>query len=263
MKVLATLLLLSYTKLQRTVVTILSFTTLRYPDGGVRHVWLYDPNAEFFKREHFYLGIAGILVLFFLIIPYTLCLAFFQQLQACSGRRLFQWVNKLKPVFDSYAGPYKDRYRFWTGMLLVARTLLLVLFTANAEASVNLNSLIILLVSGFLLLGNANGAYKKQPCNFLESFFYLLLVAFAGSIFYANHKNSSIRVVEDTFFGLSLIVSLAILGYHFLCRSVGVVMGAHQCGPGGGDGCISVWGCMVMGAHQCGSGDGCSSVLGW
>ena len=74
-KVLATLLLLSYTKLQRTVVTILSFTTF---DGTVRHVWLYDANVEFFKGKHLYLGIAGILVLVFLIVPYTLCLAFFQ-----------------------------------------------------------------------------------------------------------------------------------------------------------------------------------------
>ena len=169
MKVLATLLLLSYTKLQRTVVTILSFTTLEYPDGTVRHVWLYDANVEFFKGKHLYLGIAGILVLVFLIVPYTLCLALFQQLQACSGHRLFQWVNKLKPVFDSYAGPYKDKYRFWTGMLLVARTLLLILFTTNTEASIEFSSLIILVVSGFLLLANSNGAYKKLACNFLES----------------------------------------------------------------------------------------------
>ena len=66
-KVLATLLLLSYTKLQQTVVTILSFTTLEYPDGTVRHVWLYDANVEFFKWKHLYLGIAGILVLVFLM----------------------------------------------------------------------------------------------------------------------------------------------------------------------------------------------------
>ena len=85
------------TKLQRTVVT--SFLhTLECPDGTVRHVWLYNANVEFFKGKHLYLGIAGILVLVFLIVPYTLCLAFFQQLQACSGHRLFQWVNKLKPV---------------------------------------------------------------------------------------------------------------------------------------------------------------------
>jgi len=118
-KVLATLLLLSYTKLQRTVVTILSFTKLEHPSGRIQYVWLYDANLEFFKGKHLYLGIAGILVLVFLITPYTLCLTFFQQLQAISGRRFFQWVNKLKPVFDSYAGPYKDKYRFWTGMLLV------------------------------------------------------------------------------------------------------------------------------------------------
>ena len=52
-------------------------------------MWLYDANVEFFKGKHLYLGIAGILVLVFLIVPYTLCLAFFQQLQACSGHRLF------------------------------------------------------------------------------------------------------------------------------------------------------------------------------
>ena len=103
-KVLATLLLLSYTKLQQAVVTIMSFTWLDYPLDG-HYVWLYDANLEFFKGKHLYLGIAGILVLVFLIVPYTLCLAFFQQLQACSGHRLFRWVNKLKPVFDSYAGP--------------------------------------------------------------------------------------------------------------------------------------------------------------
>ena len=217
-KVLATLLLLSYTKLQRTVVTILSFTTLEYPDGTVRHVWLYDANVEFFKGKHLYLGIAGILVLVFLIVPYTLCLVFFQQLQACSGHRLFQWVNKLKPVFDSYAGPYKDKYRFWTGMLLVARTLLLILFTTNTEASIEFSSLIILVVSGFLLLANTNGAYKKLACNFLESFFYLQLVVFTGSLLYLNNNHGNITAVADTSFGLSLIVFLAVLGYHSLCR---------------------------------------------
>ena len=214
--VLATLLLLSYTKLQRTVVTILSFTTLQYPDGTVRHVWLYDANVEFFKGNHLYLGIAGILVLVFLIVPYTLCLAFFQQLQACSGHRLFQWVNKLKSVFDSYAGPYKEKYRFWTGMLLVARTLLLILFTTNTEASIDFSSLIIFILSGFLLLANTNGTYKKLPCSFLESFFYLQLVVFAGSLLYVNNNHGNITAIADTSFGLSLVVFLAVLGCHSL-----------------------------------------------
>ncbi len=219
-RVLATILLLSYTKLQRTVVTILSFTWLEYPDGVVRYVWLHDPNVEFFKGKHLYLGIAGILVFVFLIVPYTLCLAFFQQLQACSGRRLFQWVNKLKPVFDSYAGPYKDKYRFWTGMLLVVRTLLIVLFTANTAGSTEVNLLIISVVSCTLLLANSNGAYEKWPYNFLESFFYLQLAVFAGAAFYTRSAdiNGDIKVIADTSISLSIAVFLAIVGYHVFCR---------------------------------------------
>ena len=217
-KVLATLLLLSYTKLQRTVVTIMSFTRLEYPGGVVRYVWLYDANLEFFKGKHLYLGIADILVLVFLIVPYTLCLTFFQQLQACSGHRLFQWVNKLKPVFDSYAGPYKDKYRFWTGMLLVVRTLLIILFTINTAGSVDINLLIISVVSFALLMAHSNGTYKKGPYNYLESFFYLQLGVFAVALSYANSHDGSITAVADTSFGLTLAIFLAVVGYHFLHR---------------------------------------------
>ena len=219
-QVLATLLLLSYTKLQRTVVSILSFTSLEYPDSVVRYVWLYDANVEFFKGKHLYLGIAGILVLIFLIVPYTLCLAFFQQLQACSGHRLFQWVNKLKPVFDAYAGPYKDKYRFWTGMLLIVRTLLIILFTINTAGSIEINLLIILVVSCILLLANSNGVYKKWPYNFFESFFYLQLVVFAGAAFYtrSTNINGGITAIADTSIGLSLTVFLAVVGCHVFCR---------------------------------------------
>ena len=192
-QVLATLLLLYYTKLQRTVVTILSFTSLEYPDGELRYVWLYDANVEFFKGKHFYLGIAGILVLFFLIVPYTLCLAFFQQLQACSGHRLFQWVNKLKPVFDAYAGPYKDKYRFWTGMLLIVHTLLIIFFAINTAGSNEVNLLIKSVVSCILLLANSNALYTKNT-------------------------NGGITAVADTSIGLSLTVFLAVVGYHVFCR---------------------------------------------
>ena len=213
-QVLATLLLLSYTKLQRTVITIMSFTTLEYPDGVARYVWLYDANVEFFRGKHLFLGLASILVLVFLIVPYTLCLVFFQQLQACSGHRLFQWVNKLKPVFDSYAGPYKDKYRFWTGMLLVVRTLLIILFTINTSGSADFNLLTIAVVSLVLAMIHADGAYKKLPYTYLESFFYLQLGMFAVGTAYARHNHSNITAVVDTSIGLSLAVFLVIVGVH-------------------------------------------------
>ena len=217
-KVLATLFLLSYTKLQRTVVTIMSFTSLEYPSGEVRYVWLYDANVEFFKGKHLYLGIAGILVLVFLIVPYTLCLAFFQQLQACSGHRLFHWVNRLKPLFDSYAGPYKDKYRFWTGMLLVVRTVLIVIFTVNIAGSIEFDLLVILVASSALAWAHSNAICKKWPYNYLESFFHLQLVIFAASMFYASCNHCNIMAVAYTSIGMSLIVFLAVIGYHIHSR---------------------------------------------
>ena len=217
-KVLATLLLISYTKLQRTVVTIMSFTSLEYPSGEVRYVWLYDANVEFFKGKHLYLGIAGILVLVFLIVPYTLCLAFFQQLQACSGHRLFHWVNRLKPLFDSYAGPYKDKYRFWTGMLLVVRTVLIVLFTINIAGSIEFDLLVILVVSSVLAWAHSNPICKKWPYNYLEALYHLQLVIFAASMLYVRCNHGNTVVVTYTSIGMSLVVFLAVIGYHIVCR---------------------------------------------
>ena len=75
-KVLATLLLLSYTKLQRTLVTIFSFTTLKYSSGVVHYVWLYDANVQYLKGKHLILFMAGVLVLLGLILPYMVNLKF-------------------------------------------------------------------------------------------------------------------------------------------------------------------------------------------
>ena len=217
-KVIATPLLLFYTKLQRTIVTIISLTILQYSNGVVRYVWLYDGNVEYFKGKHLYLGIAGIFVLVFIVLPYALCLTFFQQLQACSGHRLFRWVNRLKPVFDAYAGPYKDKYRFWTGMLLLVRTLLIAIFSIKYTGSVETTMLIIIAVSGALLIAQSNGIYKKWPCNFLEAFFYVQLIAFAAGIVYAMHNNLNVTIVADTSIGVTMIVLLAVLGYHVMGR---------------------------------------------
>ena len=220
LKVLATLLLLSYTKLQRTVVTIFSFTSLKYPGGATRYVWLYDANVEFLTNKHLYLYIAGMLVLVALILPYTLSLALFQQLQACSGRRAFRWVNKLKPIFDSYAGPYKDRYRVWMGLLLAARTILIVLLSANISDSPDFSLFVIGTTSSLLLLvmASSGGVYRKWSHNLLESFFHLQLVVFAGGITYASHNRGSIAAAAYYSYGSSLLAFLVIVGHRLFAR---------------------------------------------
>ena len=50
---LATLLLLSYTKLLQTSIRILSFAVLTYPDGSWELVWLPDASVKYFWGKHF------------------------------------------------------------------------------------------------------------------------------------------------------------------------------------------------------------------
>jgi len=138
-RALATLFLLSYAKLQRTIITIASFTFLTYPNGTDIPVWLYDGNVPYLSAKHLPLFITGILALVCLAIPYTVVLVFIQCLLKTHARCL-HWIRRLKPVLDAYTGPYKDKYRFWTGMLLVVRSILFVIFAFNVlcDSSVNL-----------------------------------------------------------------------------------------------------------------------------
>ena len=50
--VLATLILLSYTKILQNVIMSLSFTELEYPDYTTQYVWMFDGNLGYFKGRH-------------------------------------------------------------------------------------------------------------------------------------------------------------------------------------------------------------------
>ena len=74
---LATLILLSYTKLLCTIIAAFSFTRLEYPDGSLETVWLFDTNIPYLQGKHIALSIAAFLVLL-LGLLYTLLLFFTQ-----------------------------------------------------------------------------------------------------------------------------------------------------------------------------------------
>ena len=76
-KVLATLFLLSYTKLLNTIINALSYVTLSYPDGSQKPVWLYDGNVGYLSGKHIPLFLMACLMLLFfcaaLHSPLNLC----------------------------------------------------------------------------------------------------------------------------------------------------------------------------------------------
>ena len=92
---LATLVLLSCTKILRTLITVFYVTYLEYPTYN-RSVWLYDANVDYFGGKHIPLFIVAILVFLFLFLPYTLLLLFGQWLPVVSHLRFFSWVNSAR-----------------------------------------------------------------------------------------------------------------------------------------------------------------------
>ena len=157
-----------------------------------------------------YLFVAAAVFLLSLVLPYTLVLVFVQSLQAKSEWRVFSWVNKLKPLFDAYTGPYQDKHHFWTGFLLLVHNILLLVFAFNTLGDPTLNLLVITLASPSLtvLFGVFHPVYKKRYCNILEFSFYLNLVAVSVATLYvrANNGNQAAMMYTSTTVALSTFV---------------------------------------------------------
>ncbi|KAL5517798.1 hypothetical protein EMCRGX_G003418 [Ephydatia muelleri] len=122
-RVLATLIYLSYSKLLRTVIQIFTYTTVRTENGMDFRVWFYDGTIRYLEGKHLYLLIIAMVTSLFFLFPYTLALTLIPIIDKYSDHnRLFTWLhqkaNLLKPMNDAYYAPYKGAWRSWLGVRL-------------------------------------------------------------------------------------------------------------------------------------------------
>ena len=217
-QVLATLFLISYTKLLRLIIDVISFTTITYPDGYKKTVWLIDGNVEFFKGRH--IPLVLVIVIFILFsLPYTLILLMIQFLYKISHYRIMFWVQRLKPFFDAYTGPYRANHRYWTGLLLITRISLLITFSVNQHNNLSTNLLAIITVSVLLLglLSSAHsGVYESTLNNILEIFFLCNIIITSAAVFFNlyNQRSSPVAIYLST--SVTLVIFVAIILYHAL-----------------------------------------------
>ena len=177
--VLSTLLLLSYTKLVRTIIIILHKRQITLHCTNVKPVtvWYEDPNVEYGKGKHAALLSVALFLLLFFVIPYTLFLSFhpFYEKYLSNFRAFKKTWSRFKPVIDAYSGPMKDKYRFWPGLLLVARLALLlpVIFMDSIidSKSFLLCMLLTVLAVLFSLSVCFGGFYRQWPNGVLETWF--------------------------------------------------------------------------------------------
>ena len=232
--VLATLILLSYTKILRTLIAVVYVTYLEYPTYN-NTVWLYDANVNYLESKHIPLFLVAVLFFLFLFLPYAFLLLFGQWLQAISHLRLFSWVNsaRLKPFMDSYHAPYKAKHRYWPGLLLVLRFVLFLVFAIQfnpQQDRTSINQLAILVGAGMLNLWawTSGGVYRNRYLDALEGSFTLNMIILAASTLYTYHVShseenqlavgyTSVSIAFATFIGILIFQLASVTGitqYH-------------------------------------------------
>ena len=213
--VLATLFLLSYAKVLRTIIAALSLTVLHYPDKN-EMVWIHDANVSL--EKYIPLVLVALLSLIFLFIPYTLLLLLGQWLQTKSHLHLLSWVKspKLKAILDAYHAPYKPKHRYWTGLLLFIRCALFLVFAFNISGNDSVNLLVISSTTSgiFIWFAFSGMIYKKWSLNALELSFILNLGTLAAATYHVKLSGGSQAAVACTSVGIAFLTFVGIVTYH-------------------------------------------------
>ena len=163
--VLATLFLLSYTKILRIVSSVLfSYSTITHiPSKHSTLVWSVDASVPVFGVRFTILFVVCI-ILFCILIPFNVILVFTKTLSR------FNLINKFIPLIDAYRGPYEYKLYYWTGFQLTVRS---VYFGISAlSRNVNL-ALGIVLLSVIIAIHGIMYPYKSTIKN-LQELLYLL-----------------------------------------------------------------------------------------
>ena len=179
---LATLILLSYTKILRTIIAALSFAV---PEGAQKIVWLPDASVGYFSGRHVSLVIVALFILIAGTI-YTAILFSWQWLLRHQNKVIVKCVRhqRLHLFLEPYFAPFAFKHRYWMGLLLLVRVVLY-LFTVSVSTVVHeparWNLLIIIVAIVCLLLPKilvGIKVYKSMFIDILETISYLNILMF-------------------------------------------------------------------------------------
>ena len=239
--VLSTLIYLSYSKLLRTVIDILTYSTVHLPSGGM-YVWFYDGNVEYLHGKHTALCVVAMVTCTLFLLPYTFALTFIPIIeQYREHNRLFNYLhnkaNQIKPMNDAHYAPYKGEWRWWLGARL---WLLVVMNSLNPVYSSDRPSLLLTIQATLVILFTITQAgikpfgqphqkthqsnrctnFYNQLYNSLDMFYLLNYTALAMSMSYildqSSDQTQSAMVTVGVLVGLYVVMLMVTVLYHLI-----------------------------------------------
>ena len=201
--VLATLFLLSYAKLLRTIITALSYTMV-YTSHGPKAVWTADGNVDYLGPQHAPLFVTAVAVLLFLWLPYTLLLFLGQWLHGCNCQLINRMLIKVKPFLDAHYGPFKSKYRYWFGALLLVRAAILLI---SALIPANRSSIVVLCISvvAAVLTHFGHLVYCNLAVAMFDITFFMNLALLTGAYSFTTTVGVGLAVCAYTLIGIAFV----------------------------------------------------------
>ena len=206
--VLATLFLLSYTKILRIVSSVLFFysTITHLPSKHTTLVWSADATVPLFGVRFTILFVVCF-ILFLILVPFNVILLFTRTLLR------FRLINKFKPLLDAYQGPYKDKYYYWTGLQLLIRAAFF--GVSLLDRDMNLTVSIIL----FGILGGIHGIVRPFKVKYKNYQELILIINFQGLyailLYNQEFKASNITAV-NVMISMTAVQFALIFTYHII-----------------------------------------------
>ena len=196
-------------------------TTLTYisSDGSCDEtVWLPDGEIKYFSGKHIPLFLVAVLLVFFTLI-YLILITTWQWVVRLPNVWILKWTKnqKLKSFMEAYYAPYSDKHRYWTGVLLFIRVLL-ILISISAEGrgpTIPLSSIIFLLGVLFVVrMTYAKNLYKSWPIDVLETAMLFNLYVYAAYTWYALDDLPTRKILAYVSTSITFVILLLVLAYH-------------------------------------------------
>ena len=212
--VLATLFLLSYAKLLRTIITIMSYTVVDTPHGQ-KTVWSADGNIDYLGPQHRCLFVAAIATLLFLWLPYTLLLLLGQWLHKINHQCVTRTLMKMKPFLDAHYGPLKDKHHYWFGVLLCMRVIILLISAAIPTNNFSVFTLSMSITAVALISFTSIGpaVYHNTATSTFEISLFINLALLGLAKFYTNSAGGDQAAATYTLIGVAFTQFLGLVFY--------------------------------------------------
>ena len=223
-----TLILLSYVKFIRIIITSYSFAILDHPDQSREVVWLPDASISYFSGKHIILLIVATLILLVGIV-YTTLLFFWQWLLRHQDKNMFRWILKyqrLRMFIEPYHAPYSIDHRYWTGLLLFVRIIVFTTSAVTVSIDPGISLLIITKITAVLLILMANRPYKTRRMDYLELISYANILCFSIATLYFSRKGQD--VIAYISGGITLALFVIVFIYHIFTELISnTILGRH------------------------------------